>query len=174
MLTLSISDSFDADKRADSDIEVCVRLININPGQNEELLANCRPLAEYSWLVNEIKINRNIMDIEAAVDKAVSDMPEDFVIRPFVITNRAEVKDMCLTEYDEEKTMQLFKEEGREEGREEGIRAFIEDKLEDGVLSEIICQKLMKRFGLDENAAKEYIIRFSDLDSDYVNRKTEN
>ena len=28
---------------------------------------------------------------------------------------------MCLTEYNEAETMQLFKEEGREEGREEGI-----------------------------------------------------
>ena len=28
---------------------------------------------------------------------------------------------MCLTQYDEEKTMRLLKEEGREEGREEGI-----------------------------------------------------
>ena len=28
---------------------------------------------------------------------------------------------MCLTEYDEAETMQMFKEEGREEGREEGF-----------------------------------------------------
>ncbi len=31
---------------------------------------------------------------------------------------------MCITEYNEAETMQMFKEEGREEGREEG-----EDKL---------------------------------------------
>ncbi len=28
---------------------------------------------------------------------------------------------MCLTEYNEAETMQMFKEEGREEGRKEGI-----------------------------------------------------
>ncbi len=29
---------------------------------------------------------------------------------------------MCITEYNEAETMQMFKEEGREEGREEGIK----------------------------------------------------
>ena len=29
---------------------------------------------------------------------------------------------MCLTEYNEAETMQMFKEEGREEGRKEGIK----------------------------------------------------
>ena len=29
---------------------------------------------------------------------------------------------MCLTEYNEEETMQMFKEEGRRQGRQEGRR----------------------------------------------------
>lgn len=37
-----------------------------------------------------------------------------------LIENRAEVKQMCITEYDEAETMRLFKEEGRIEGRTEG------------------------------------------------------
>ena len=32
---------------------------------------------------------------------------------------------MCLTQYDEEKTMRLLKEEGREEGRKEGENRLI-------------------------------------------------
>ncbi len=35
--------------------------------------------------------------------------------------HQSEVRNMCLTEYDEAETMQMFKEEGREEGREEGL-----------------------------------------------------
>ena len=58
------------------------------------------------------------MDIEAAVDKAIDDMPEDYVIKPLLLENRVEVKDMCLTEYNEAETMKLFKEEGREEGED--------------------------------------------------------
>ena len=36
--------------------------------------------------------------------------------------HKAEVKNMCITEYDEKKTMNMFKEEGLEEGLEEGIK----------------------------------------------------
>ena len=43
-------------------------------------------------------------------------MPEDFEIKEFLMGHLSEVRNMCLTEYDEAKTMQLFKEEGREEG----------------------------------------------------------
>ena len=50
-------------------------------------------------------------------------MPDDFIIKPFIIANRAEVKNMLFEEYDEEKYKNLFIEEGREEGREEGIAA---------------------------------------------------
>ena len=36
---------------------------------------------------------------------------------------------MCLTEYNEAETMELFKEEGREEGREEGKDAAVIENL---------------------------------------------
>ncbi len=57
------------------------------------------------------------MEIEDAVDKAIRDMPEDFEIQEFLIGHRAEVKDLCITEYNEAETMQMIREEGREEGR---------------------------------------------------------
>ena len=46
-----------------------------------------------------------------------------FVIKIYILANRAEVMDMCLTEYNEVETMNLFKEEGRAEGRAEGQRS---------------------------------------------------
>ena len=47
-------------------------------------------------------------------------MPGDFLIRPYLEANRVEVKKMLLTEYNETRTMEMFKKEGREEGRIEG------------------------------------------------------
>ena len=70
------------------------------------------------------------------VDKAIRDMPEDFEIRHFLKEHQSEVKSMCITEYDEAETMQMFKEEGREEGRLEGREEariqLIEDMLRRG------------------------------------------
>ncbi len=51
------------------------------------------------------------------MDKAIDEMPEDYQIKGFIVKNRAEVKDMCLTEYDEEQAHEWFREEGREEER---------------------------------------------------------
>ncbi len=56
----------------------------------------------------------------SAVDRAISAMPDDFVIKPFLTAHRAEVNGMLLTEYNETEVMELFKEDGRREGRLEG------------------------------------------------------
>ena len=119
---LSLSDAFECDKEGlEPDIEVKVRMLNINYGKNIKLMEDCKPLAEYSWLVEQIRENKMAgVEIEEAVDQAIDDMPKDYVIRPFLVGNRAEVKDMCITEYNEAETMEMFREEGRIEGRMEG------------------------------------------------------
>ncbi len=120
--TLRLSDAFEAEADdIEPDIDVRANMIDIDYGKNHELMKACQPLAEYSWLVDRIRQNRATMDIDIAVDKAIDAMPKDYVIRPFVIGNKAEVKTMCITEYNEVETMQMFKEEGREEGLAEGI-----------------------------------------------------
>ncbi len=52
-------------------------------------------------------------------NKTITDIPADYIIKPFLESHRAEVMGMMLMEYDEAETMNMFKEEGREEGREE-------------------------------------------------------
>ena len=116
---LRLSDSFPEGPRPD--IEVSVRMININHEQNKDLLDACEPLKEYSWLMQEIRSNRKIMEIEDAVDKALADMPKEFVIRSFLEAHKVEVSGMLLTEYNEAETMELFKQDGIKEGRREGI-----------------------------------------------------
>ena len=111
---------------ADPDILVKVRMVNINYGRSSAILDNCAPLNEYAWFVNQVRRNESASkdglasSLEEAIDKAINEMPDGFVIKKFITANRAEVKDMCLTEYDETETMELFREEGREEGRKEG------------------------------------------------------
>jgi predicted transposase YdaD len=60
------------------------------------------------------------MDLDAAVDAAIDEMPDHFVIKPFLVANRSEVKNMFLTEYDEKKVLEMEREEGRLEGLKEG------------------------------------------------------
>lgn len=110
-------------QEASPDIEVKVRMLNINHGHNKELLAACKPLEEYAWFVSQIRKNHATnkenepIDIGIAVDQAIDNMPEDFVIKKYIIANRAEVKDMCLTEYNEAETLEMIRAEERHETR---------------------------------------------------------
>lgn len=58
--------------------------------------------------------------LAAAVDAALNDMPDSMVIKSFLVKNKAEVTRMCITEYDEERTLAELREEYREEYLEEG------------------------------------------------------
>lgn len=118
-------------QEASPDIEVKVQMININYGHNKEILAACRPLKEYAWFVAKVRKNhaesknnneKEQMNINDAIDSAINEMPENFEIKKFIMANRAEVKDMCLTEYNEAETMEMIQEEARREGRQEGQR----------------------------------------------------
>lgn len=114
---------------AEPDIQVRVRMININYGKNKELMSTCRPLLEYAWFIAEIRKNNKITGIEAAVDSALYNMPEDFGLKKLLIAHKAEVKQMCITEYNEAETMEQFREEGREEGQETAAVNMLRDHL---------------------------------------------
>ena len=63
-MTLRLSDAFPLEMREMSDIQVRVRMLNINAGQNQALLAACKPLEEYSWIVDMIRrLEREFMYI---------------------------------------------------------------------------------------------------------------
>ena len=157
---LRLSDAFEPDgEDMEPDIEVKVHMININYGHNTELMKACRPLAEYAWLVDQIRENRKTgLEIGEAVDKAIDDMPMDYAIRMFLIGNRAEVKGMCITEYNEAETMKMFREEGREEGRQEGRKVGKEEG--EDKLGRLVSLLILKgRAGDIEKAATDKAAR---------------
>lgn len=127
-IILSLSDSFDKDSQPD--IEVKVTMININYGHNKDLLNACKPLNEYSWFIDKVR-NSKTSVFEEAIDIALTEMPDDFIIKSFLIANRAEVKRMCITEYDESRTLA----EQREEGRIEGILNTLVSLVKDNIIT---------------------------------------
>ena len=116
---LKLSDSFDSE----SDIEVVVTMINVNYGHNKELMEACKPLEEYAFFIDRVRMYQKDSDnLEEAIDKAVEDLPDNSMIKQFLMINKAEVKRMCITEYNEERTLNETREEGREEGIVEGVK----------------------------------------------------
>ncbi len=93
---LKLSDAFPEGAKAD--IEVTVKMLNINFGHNKDLASACKPLMEYSWIIEKIRENSKNMSAEEAVNKVISEMPGDFILKPFLEIHQAEVKGMLLTE----------------------------------------------------------------------------
>lgn len=107
---LRLSEAFGGD----GDIEVLVTMLNINYGKNKALMEACEPLSEYTWMVETIRKNQRTMrNLEAAIDAAINNMPNEFVIKNFLLMNKVEVKGMFLTEYDQEKMLSQAVNEDR-------------------------------------------------------------
>ena len=88
----------------------------------------CKPLKEYSWLVDAVRNELNQgKDLDSAIDSSIDEMPDDFEIKQFIVGNRAEVKNMFLTEYDEEKALQQTKQEGIDEANERVASDMLQD-----------------------------------------------
>ncbi len=151
-------------QEANPDIEVKVRMLNINHGHNKELLTACKPLEEYAWFVSQARMNHTAnnnnpnkepLEFGIAIDQTIDEMPEDFVIKKFIISNRAEVKDMCLTEYNEMETMEMFREEGLQEGLQKGLQKGLQEGLLKGKLLDI--QNLIDSTGWDTDQVMDML-----------------
>lgn len=112
---LRLSDAYE-NKEKETDVELKVRLLNINSGHNMELMKKCRPLKEYASFVEVLrsciaKGGARKETFNTAIDCCI----EQGILSDFLKTNRAEVLGMILTDFDAEKYERTLKEEGRED-----------------------------------------------------------
>ena len=139
-------------------LELKAVMLNINKGHNQELMNACHTLRDYSEYVARIRTYSAEMPLTDAVEKAITECIHENILRDFLLKNRAEAKAMSIYEYDEEKTLRMFREEGYEDGERNGkIQATIEMCLEFNLSSDDIVQKLMTKFQFSENQAQEYL-----------------
>ena len=139
-------------------LELKAVMLNINKGHNQELMNACHTLRDYSEYVARIRTYYDEMPLTDAVEKAITECIHENILRDFLLKNRAEAKAMSIYEYDEEKTLRMFREEGYEDGERNGkIQATIEMCLEFNLSSDAIVQKLMTKFQFSENQAQEYL-----------------
>lgn len=116
---LRLSDAFPVGAKAD--VEVTVRMLNINFGHNKALLDASKPLMEYAWFVHEIRNRlKQQMEIKTAVDTAIEDMPDTFALRSFLTLHKLEIGTMLLTEFDAVEHDEIVFNEGKQEGLSEG------------------------------------------------------
>ena len=128
---LYLSAAFDSP--ADSGkFEWTATMVNINPGMNPELLDRCETLGGYVTFVDKVRTYNKSMPLTDAVDQAVDECVEDGILEEFFSKHRREVRNMVLTEFDEEKYIKMMREEERAEGHAAGLAEGREAGLAEG------------------------------------------
>ena len=111
------SDAQKGEMRNMCEIDVVVHVYNINPGHR--LPDCCRPLENYSQFVSAYRDRITSVGAEQAANEALDSLP-DGEVKNYILSQKGEVIDMLLTEYDEEETLKVVAEDARAEGQREG------------------------------------------------------
>ncbi len=131
MIKLKLSDAFEKPEMS-HEFEWTATMMNVNIGHNKWLLEKCKSLKEYSIFTGRIRDHSRFMPMAEAIERAMRECIRDGVLKDLLEKNQKEVKNMCLTEFDEEKYRQICRAEAREEGLEEGLKEGRKEGLKEG------------------------------------------
>ncbi len=143
---LKLSDAY-LEKEREPMLNLQVKAVNINLPENHALLQKCRPLYEYSWLVQRMKEYQDKgEDQDSAIINAVKDCEREGILTDFVKRHGSEVVNMLFTQFNMEDALEVRWEEGLEEGLKKGeiigIIKKVLKKLQKGKTAEMIAEDL--------------------------------
>ena len=142
---LRLSDAFEK-KTGTPELELVCQVYNINKGNNTDLLAKCPTLRDYMYfvdLVREYHLKNDFIDLENAIEQAITQCIRENVLKDFLIENRTEVTHVMTLDFTFERRLELQRAEAAEEGREEGMQK---------KMHELVRKKLLKNKSLDQIA----------------------
>ena len=144
-----------------------VTVLNVNDGHNKALMEQCQTLKEYAQYVARVRkyVSSNELSLEEAVEKAVTECINENILRDFLSSNRAEVINMSIFEYDkelEEKKLrraefQAGMEAGIEKGQHDLLKQKIKAKLAKGKSLELIADELEEDISVIEKLLNQEV-----------------
>ncbi len=165
-----LSDAF-SKKLDEPELELMVTVLNINAGNNAQLLGNCRTLREYMQYIERVREYATQMVIEEAVERAITECIQEGILAEFLKRNKAEAIKVSIYEYNEELHLENVRREGFEEGMSQGkIRAIQEllfEILNDlGVVSEELKAMIMCEMNIEVlNGWVKQVIKFDTVEA---------
>lgn len=154
-------------------LECTALVLNVNYGQNKELMERCKTLKEYAQFIAIIR--RNLvegMKHQEAVEEAIDECIQNEILAEILRKNRSEIMNSILTEWDENEYREFLKEESWKEGHESGKLEGIQEGKLDGIIGMVgLCQelqvsqedalwKIAEAFSLTEKEARHYIAEY--------------
>ena len=154
---LKLSDAF-CKKQGEPELELKVTVLNINAGNNAELLGKCKTLREYMQYVERVRGYAAKMPIDEAVERAITECIREGILAEFLKRNRAEAKKVSIYEYNEELHLATVRQEGYEDGLSEGLEHGIIQTRRQDIL------ELLEDLGTIPESVKETIENQEDID----------
>ena len=150
--TLYLSDTY-ARKEEAPMLELCVKVININPEEGHEILNRCGILREYSEFVENLRKHQQT-DSSDAYKNAIEECMKAGILADYLKKKGSEVVNMLIAEYDydldvevqREEAYAAGKEDGRQEGQKEILQELVKRKLEKGKSIDIIAEELEESY----------------------------
>ncbi|MCR5789821.1 MAG: hypothetical protein K6G83_08030 [Lachnospiraceae bacterium] len=127
---------------SEPELDLVVRIINVNYGSGTAVLEKCKTLSEYAEFVAIVRKNRQEMPLREAVTRAVDDCIKRDILRGFLINHKAQVIKMSIYEFDAEKQRVFDREEGREEGSVIRLIVQIQKKVDKSKSLNVIADEL--------------------------------
>ena len=115
-----LSESYE-NMSGEPNLELKVIILNINVGHNKKLMEECQTLREYAQYVAKVRRYSEEMELNTAVECAVSESIQEGILKEFLQKNRAEVIAMSIFEYNEEEEKRKLRKEEYEAGMAEGV-----------------------------------------------------
>jgi predicted transposase/invertase (TIGR01784 family) len=132
--TLKLSDLFfdlPEKHRLNGDLELTVRVLNINKGQNTTIVKKSVELDGYIIVVDEIRKNKQSgMSNEEAVTKAIKDCVNQKILTDFLEKYGSEVINMLNDEFKLDEYGEIQRSDGKLEGKLEDAMAMLQDGVE--------------------------------------------
>ena len=127
--TLKLSDAF-IEKAVKPNLELTVKIININRQDHHPLLKNCKTMYEYTIFVETVRRWKKT-DPQNGFQKAIEECIANDILRDYLKRKTKEVLNMLLAEYDYETDIAVQRAEEREIAFAEGIsQGVYQNKLE--------------------------------------------
>ena len=127
---LKLSDAF-ITKPEHAPLELTVQVLNINTDKANKILAECKPLQEYSLFVEEVR-KQTQLDPENGFTNAVKICIEKGILKEYLQRKSREVINMLVAEYDYDTDIAVQREESLRIGIQQGIEQGIQQGFSDG------------------------------------------